>query len=251
MRGIARVAFGAFAALAVVSLASESATAQSKKPDYAAIIAAPDRTDADKKNDERREPVKMLAFTGVRPGWKVLDMAAGAGYSTEIMARGAAPNGTVYAQNPADLPDRPKQAYAERAKSPAMKNVTLLERPFDDPVPANVTNLNLITFFYGYHDTTYLPVDRAKMDKALFKALKPGGYLVIADYAAAAGAGTTVGKTFHRIEESTLKKEVEAAGFKLVAEGNFLRNPKDPHDMPIFRPQIPIDIFVVKFQKPK
>jgi len=248
MRGIAHALFGAtfFAACAL-----GAAAAQPAKPDYAAIINAPDRTEADKKNDERREPVKLLAFTGVRPGWKVLDMAAGAGYSTEIMARGAAPNGVVYAQNPADLPARAKDAYTERAKSPAMKNVTLLERPFDDPVPGNIRNLDLITFFFGYHDTTYLPVDRAKMDKAMLAALKPGGYLVIADYAAAKGAGTSVGKTFHRIEESALKKEVLAAGFKLVGEGKFLRNPKDPHDMPVFRPQIPIDIFVLKFQKPR
>lgn len=246
MRGFAHAAFGGFALLATLAACASMQSA----PDYAAIINAPDRTDADKKNDDRREPVKLLAFTGVRPGWKVLDMAAGAGYSTEIMARGAAPNGAVYAQNPADLPARAKEGFAARAKSPAMKNVTLLERPFDDPVPANVNNLDLITFFFGYHDTTYMPVDRAKMDKALFNALKPGGTLVIADYAAAAGAGATVGKTFHRIEENTLKSELQAAGFKLVDEGDFLRNPKDPHNMPVFRPEIPIDIFVVKFQKP-
>ncbi len=247
MRGTARAFLGA---LALAALAASCATAP-PPPDYAAIIAAPDRTDADRKNDDRREPVKLLAFTGVRAGWKVLDMAAGAGYSTEIMARGAAPNGTVYAQNPADLPARAKDGWTARMQHPAMKNVVLETRPFDDPMPANVNDLDLVTFFFGYHDTTYLPVDRAKMDKALFNALKPGGYLVIADYAAAKGAGTSVGKTFHRIEEDTLKSEVEAAGFKLVDEGNFLRNPNDTHDFIIFNPKIPIDIFVVKFQKPK
>ncbi len=66
-----------------------TARADAPPPDYAAIIAAPDRTDADRKNDARREAVKLLAFTGVLPGWKVIDMAAGAGYSTELMARGA------------------------------------------------------------------------------------------------------------------------------------------------------------------
>ena len=245
MRGFARALIGA-----VALTLSLGACASSPAPDYAAIINAPDRTEADKKNDDRREPVKLLAFTGVRSGWSVLDMSAGAGYSTEIMARAAAP-GAVYAQNPAGLPAGPKEAYAARAKTPAMKNVTLLERPFDDPVPANLTNLDLITFFFGYHDTTYLPIDRAKMNKAMFNALKPGGYLVVADYAAAQGAGATVGRTFHRIEESTLISEVQAAGFKRVDEGNFLRNPNDPHNMPIFRPQIPIDIFVLKFQKPR
>jgi predicted methyltransferase len=246
MRGFARAAFGGFALAAFLAACSS----MQSTPDYAAIIAAPDRTDADKKNDDRREPVKLLAFTGVRPGWKVLDMAAGAGYSTEIMARGAAPGGTVYGQNPADLPARAKDGFTARMQHPAMKSVVPETRPFDDPMPADVKDLDLVTFFFGYHDTTYLPVDRAKMDRALFSALKPGGYLVIADYAAAPGAGTSVGKTFHRIEESTLKSEVEAAGFKLVDEGNFLRNPADTHDFVIFNPKIPIDIFVVKFQKP-
>jgi predicted methyltransferase len=246
MRGIARAAFGA-CALAVTLAACAS---MQKPPDYAAIVAAPDRSDADRKNDARREPAKLLAFTGVRPGWKVLDMAAGGGYSTELMARGAAPGGVVYAQNPPGLLARAADAFAARAKMPAMKNVTELVRPFDDPVPANVNDLDLVTCVFGYHDTTYMPLDRAKMDRALFNALKPGGYLVIADYAAAPGAGTSVGKTFHRIEEATLEHEVEAAGFKRVDEGNFLRNPNDPHNFVIFNSKIPIDIFVLKFQKP-
>jgi predicted methyltransferase len=95
-----------------------------------------------------------------------------------------------------------------------------------------------------------LPVDRAKMDKALFNALKPGGYLVVADYAALPGAPVTTGKSFHRLDENIEKSEIEAAGFKLVDEGNFLRNPNDTHDFVIFHSKIPIDSFVIKFQKP-
>jgi len=131
-----------------------------------------------------------------------------------------------------------------------MKNVVHVIRPFDDPVPPDVGNLDLITIFYSYHDITYMPVDRMKMNHALFDALKPGGILLIADYAALPGTGTSVSKTLHRIDEDFLKQEVESAGFKLVEEGTFLRNPDDPKTMPIFRPQIPIDIFVLKFQKP-
>jgi predicted methyltransferase len=248
MRGIARVFV---AACALAFTLSACAPTPAPPPDYAAIIAAPDRSAADRKNDQRRDAVRLLAFTGVRPGWKVLDMAAGAGYSTELMARGVAPGGVVYAQNPPGLFPRAKDAFAARMKTPAMKDVVALTRAFDDPVPPEVKDLDLITFFFGYHDTTYMPIDRAKMDRALFDALKPGGHLVIADYAAAQGAGTTVGKKFHRIEEAALKREVEAAGFKLVDEGNFLRNPKDTHDFVIFNPKIPIDIFVVKFEKPR
>ena len=68
------------------------------------------------------------------------------------------------------------------------------------------------------------------MNKKLFAALKPGGILVIADHSAKPGDGVSVAKTVHRIEESTLRREVEAAGFKFVDEGDFLRHPEDTRD---------------------
>ena len=108
----------------------------------------------------------------------------------------------------------------------------------------------MITFLFFYHDTTYMNVDRAAMNKAMFAALKPGGTLVIADHAALPGQGTTVGKTLHRIEESTERQEIEAAGFKFVAEGNFWRNADDTKDYPSYKKDVPIDNFVLKFQKP-
>jgi predicted methyltransferase len=74
--------------------------------------------------------------------------------------------------------------------------------------------------------------------------------LIIADHSAKAGAGTTVGKTLHRIEESALRSEVEAAGFKLAASADFLRHPEDPRDERVFQPKVPVDEFVLKFQKP-
>jgi predicted methyltransferase len=225
--------------------------AKAQTPNYAAIVAAPDRSDADRETDKRRDPTELLAFTGARPGMKVLDMGAGAGYSTELLARAVAPNGKVWAQDAPEFAQRASEKFEARAKSPAMKDVARDIRPYDDPIGPDMQGLDLITFFFWYHDTTYMEVDRAKMDKALFNALKPGGYLVVADHSAKAGAGTSVGKTFHRIEEATVRKEVEAAGFKLVAEGNFLRDPKDPRDAPVFRPKVPVDEFVLKFQKPQ
>ena len=112
-----RAATGAILGMLAVALVA-TARADTPPPDYAAIIAAPDRTDADRKKDARREAVKLLAFTGVLPGWKVIDMAAGAGYSTELMSRGAAPDGIVYAQNPPDMRPAAKTDMDERMKHP-------------------------------------------------------------------------------------------------------------------------------------
>jgi predicted methyltransferase len=220
-------------------------------PDYAAAVAAPDRSDADRQTDQRRDPTQLLAFTGVRAGMKVLDMDAAAGYTTELLARVVGPGGVVYAQDPPDASERARERFEARLRNPVMKNVVHVARAFDDPVPPEVRDLDLITFFFGYHDVTFMPVDRAKMNRALFAALKPGGVLVIADHSAKAGEGVGVAKSLHRIEETTLLREVEAAGFRLADRGDFLRHPEDPRDAIVFRPKVPVDEFVLKFEKPQ
>jgi predicted methyltransferase len=235
--------------LTLAAALAAAAPAPSLAQDYAAIVAAPDRADGDRQTDQRRDPVKLLAFTGVRTGMTVLDVAAGGGYSTELMARAVGLGGKVYGQD-YETSARAKERFEARMKTDAMKNVVVLARPFDDPLPADVNNLDLVTFFFFYHDTTYMAVDRAVMNKKLFAALKPGGFLIVADHSAKAGAGTSVGKTLHRIEESALRSEVEAAGFKLVAEGDWLRHPEDTREERIFQPKVPVDEFVLKFQKP-
>jgi predicted methyltransferase len=236
------VALAAFAPLFMVP-------APSGAQDYAAIVAAPDRADGDRQTDQRRDPVKLLGFTGVKSGMTVLDMGAGGGYSTELMARAVGSGGKVYGQD-FETSARAKERFEARMKTDAMKNVVSVARPFDDPLPADVKRVDLITFFFFYHDTTYITVDRAAMNKKLFGALKPGGFLIIADHSAKPGAGTSVGKTLHRIEESALRGEVEAAGFKLVASGDWLRHPEDPRDERVFGSKVPVDEFVLKFQKP-
>src|SRR3954447_17470469 len=90
-----------FAAAALLAL-PQAGRAQSAA-DYQSVLAAPDRTDADKKTDQRRKPAEMLAFAGVKPGMTVLDMGADAGYSTELMARAVDPGGKVYAQQGPNL----------------------------------------------------------------------------------------------------------------------------------------------------
>src|SRR5882724_398852 len=232
---------GALVSLAI-SAPSGAFAQEAKAPDYEAIVASPDRTDGDRQADQRRQPAKMLAFTGVQTGMKVLDMEASAGYSTELLARAVGPTGTIYAQDSAAVIERfVKDKFDIRAQKPVMKNVVHVVRDFDDPIPPEVSNLDLITFFFAYHDITYMPVDRAVMNKKMFDALKPGGLLIIADHSAKAGDGVNVAKTLHRIEESVVRQEIEAAGFKLVEEANFLRNPEDPREAAVFRPQQPND----------
>ena len=104
------------AALLSACLAMTAATAQGRTPDCAAIVAAPDRTEADLQADKRRDPIKLLAFTGAHAGIKALDMGARGGYSTGLMARAVAPSGVVYGQNPADIGERTKTRFGSRGE---------------------------------------------------------------------------------------------------------------------------------------
>jgi predicted methyltransferase len=236
----ARVA--CFIALAILSFAAPGvAHAQN----YAAILAAADRSDADRQNDKRRDALKLLTFIGPKTGWMVLDMGAGAGYSTELMARSVAPGGKVWGQN-----DGASEKFEARLKTPAMGNAVAQVHSYNDPA-VGLPPLDLITFLFAYHDTTFMEVDRASMNKALFAALKPGGILVVADHSARPEDEAKVGKLYHRIAEATVRAEVEAAGFKYVESGDFLRNPDDPRTAIVFRSPIKVDEFVLKFQKPR
>ena len=147
--------------------------------------------------------------------------------------------------------ERIKDKFDIRAQNPAMKNIVHVIRNYDDPIPPDVGGLDLITFFFAYHDVTYMPADRAEMNRKMFAALKPGGLLVIADHSARPGDGINVAKTFHRIEESTLRQEIEAAGFKLVQpRRTSCVIPKTRATRAVFRPTVPVDEFVLKYQKP-
>jgi predicted methyltransferase len=240
----------------------------------AEILASPDRRPADRTNDTRRKPAEMLAFIGVRPGMVALDLSAGGGYTTELLARAVGPTGRVYGQSrprnpnapapaapeggaapsaaPRPAPPSSPVALAERAKNPAAANIVAVVRPFEDPVPPEVSpgSLDLATLIFNYHDLAWAGVDRAQMNRAVFAALKPGGVYVIADHSGRPGTGASEAGTLHRIEEAFLRKEVEAAGFRFAEQGNFLRNPNDPRDRNTPVPPQPKDQFVLKFVKP-
>ncbi len=255
------------------------------KDQIAAIIASPDRSAADRSNDLRRKPDQMLAFIGVRPGLVALDLSTGGGYTTELLARATGPGGRAYGQSqpprPAGAAPGPSvapegnsapqlpllqptagaapqvprrssaQALAERARTASLSNLFSVVRPFESPVPPELAGqVDLVTLMFNYHDLGHMGVDRAQMNAAVFAGLKRGGLYVIADHAGRPGTGISESGTLHRIEEAFLQKEVEAAGFKLVAHGDFLRNPSDPRDRNTPEPPQPKDEFVLKFVRP-
>jgi predicted methyltransferase len=209
---------------------------------YASVAADPKRSEADKKMDAKRHPVEFLQFTGVKPGMHVLDLAAGAGYTTELLALAVGPTGRVFAQTE-KLDPVLKQLAA------ALGNVTVVESGAQDPVPASARPLDMITIVLAYHDITYETVDRKIMNRELYDSLGPDGVLVVIDHSAKPGTGAADGKTLHRVDKELVKTELTDAGFHFDKQSNFLANPDDPRDQPFFKMTIPTDRFALRFTK--
>ncbi len=217
-----------------------------------AIVDAQDRSDADRQRDARRRPAELLAFAQIRPGARVADIGAGSGYTTELLVRAVGPEGVVYGHNePAVIEKYVGESWPARLAKPLNANVVRVDRGFDAPIPDEVGDLDLITMIYVYHDTPLYGVDRATMNANLYRALKPGGVLVIVDHHAVAGAPVDeTADSLHRIDEAAVKSDLEGAGFTLDASADFLAQPDDPRDQPFFKMEGPTDAFVHRWRKP-
>jgi predicted methyltransferase len=216
-------------------------------------VDAPDRSAADKELDAGRKPEQVLDFFGIKPGMKVADLSAGAGYTTEILARTVGPTGKVYSQN-GPFPERFKKAEeAWHARLKNLKNVVEVDKPFDAPdlLPVPPGSLDAVIINMSYHDLVGHKADRDTMNAEVMQALKPGGEYCVIDNSAQEGSGARDTTTLHRIDEHFVIKEVEKAGFKLAAASSALRNPNDDRTWFIFKHRGEQDRFMLKFVKPE
>ena len=231
MRAFPRVFLAVLAACASRTPSSGGAGASTRPALAQEIVAAPDRTERDRSMDEHRKPVPMLTFFEVAPGMRVAELGAGGGYSTELFARAVGPRGAVFAQDTPNW-DGPglRKVWEMRLARPALQNTTHVMRQWDEPLPPEANELDAVYSVAVYHDAIAEKQDTAKMNRAVFAALKRGGVYAIIDNSAAAGSGRADAERLHRIDEQVVRDEVQQAGFKLVAEDRFLRNPNDPRD---------------------
>ncbi len=236
---------------------TNAAASSSASPDAQAIVAAADRDSGDKELDAGRRPAEMLTFYGVKPGMKLLEIAAAGGYTSEILGRAVGASGTVYAQNNAFILEKfADKTLSARLAKPVNKNIVKVVRELDDPIPPEAKDLDGVFIVLVYHDLFWLndhKIDRAKMNAAVFGALKPGGFYAIIDHSGRPGTGAKEVDTLHRIEEKVIREEVEKAGFKLAAEGDFLRHPEDTRDWdasPGGPKRGQTDRFALKYVKP-
>jgi predicted methyltransferase len=257
---IGLAALGAVGARQPAAAAEAGAPANSEGPPQisqaiTSAVNSPDRPAADKQLDASRHPGQILAFFGITPGMKVADLWAGGGYTTELLARVVGPNGKVYSQNGPFPPafKKGEEAWKERLKEPGMSNVVELSKPFDKPddiLPVPPESLDAVIIDMNYHDLVGRGYDRTRINAAVFRALKPGGFYGVIDNSAVPGSGARDANTLHRIDEAFETNEIKQAGFRLVAVSAVLRNPKDDRTWFVMKHRGEQDRFVLKFVKP-
>ena len=244
-------------------LHAQTSSAQAYVTDAVSDSARPA---ADRQLDNDRKPAALIAFAGVKPGDNVADVMPGGGYFTRIFSKVVGAKGHVYAIVPESYatkasPERLKSIRALVADPAFSGNTSLDIRPYDRlDVGAP---LDVVWTSQNYHDVygavsvfsvngSTGPEQAAKLDAAVFKALKPGGVFIVIDHAAEPGSGGRDANTLHRIDPAVVIAQVKAAGFVLEARSEWLSNSQDRHDKAVFAPEIKghTDKFVLKFRKP-
>lgn len=216
---------------------------------FAAALADPRRPEADRARDEARHPAEIMAFAGITPGQRIADVGPGGGYYTRLFAVAVGEGGRVYG---IDRPNTPERRRAILDVAPAYANISVVQQGYQGwtvPEPLDTIFISQI-----YHDF-FLPqlnVDAAQINRDMFAALKPGGAVILIDHAAVDGSDMSAPASLHRIDQASVRRQLEAAGFVYDGETDVLRNPADNRTIQVFEGDIRghTDQFAMRFRKP-
>ena len=202
---------------------------------------------------------ELIRFARIEAGATVIDVYPGDGEWARLFSDIVGPEGRVYSFVPAEVAhfeSDPLGRMRTLAQAPGRANVEAVSADLvampEVTQPADVLWLHL--FYHDLHTALIQArgATAAQFNRAVFERLKPGGFYVIVDHAAAAASGTSNTQALHRIDPATVREEVEAAGFVLDGQSSMLADKDDPHTVKVFDPAIKgrTDRFVYRFVKP-
>ena len=251
-----------FTIIAAVACLAMPGIAPAAPADVEAALAHADRTDADREQDEARQPVRVLGFLGLEAGDRVFDFIAAGGYYSELMARAVGPDGFVMAQNSPRLIEQfnGRDGIVARGYGTRIPNSVSYEYEVDaisfEPASIDFALFNLVfhdLWFVSAEDAPMLSENPAAFLSALYAGMSPGGIVGIVDHVGLAGSDPAAETArAHRIDPAVIRSMMTEAGFVLEEEADFFRNPEDDHQLLVFDPGIrgQTDRVVYRFRKP-
>lgn len=253
---------GIYGVLACAVLASLGclATPNSRAADlYDAAVQHTGRPAADLERDKLEHPADILRLSGIKPGMRVADVLAGAGYYSELLSYVVGPKGHVLLLNNTAYDKWSDGGWEKRLADNRLPNVE--HRTVDlEHLDLPDRSLDALILVKVYHDLYWVDTEPntpwPKMNTStvldqLARVLKPGGILLVEDHSAKPGTGSAAASTLHRIDEAYTVSDFEKRGFKLVGRSDVLRRPDDQRTLVSYtKPGLgKTDRFVLIFRK--
>ncbi len=168
------------------------------------IRNAAQESDRARKRDQWQRPGEVIDGLGVKSGDRVADIGCGFGYFTFRLATQVGAEGKVYA---VDLDEKAIAKVRERKEREKIEQVEPILSDSDNPRLPD--NLDAVLIVDSYHEFR----DYDKMMQAVFRALKPGGRLVIIDGEASSDRPRTEYHRLHSIPAALVREEVARHNF--------------------------------------
>jgi predicted methyltransferase len=226
----------------LITLAATAASALD--PDTAAALDAAltgeHRSAKNRARDEFRHPKATLEFFGLRSDMNVVELWAGGGWYTEILAPVLRDSGrlvvTTYGatEDPEAYRSRSHRTLLEKIESrPAIFDRVEVSAfwPPEHEAMAEAGSADLVVTFRNVHSMTRRGQQEAVF-AAAFAALRPGGVLGVVQHRAPEGVDPIKNADKGYLPESFVIGLAEAAGFRLDARSEINANPKDTRDHP-------------------
>ncbi len=162
----------------------------------------------DPSRDAWQQPKEVIQALAISLGSRVADLGAGGGYFTWRLAEAVGPEGKVYA---VDVDDTALRVIEQEMVQRGVANVEVIRAtPTDARLP--VAGVDLIFTCNTYH---HFP-DRTAYFQSLARALRPSGRIAVIEYK---DSGWLFG---HATPKETVLRDMEAAGYRLIREFDFL-----------------------------
>ena len=204
----------------------------------AAALAGAHRSDEHRGRDAHRHPAETLAFFGVTPEMRVVEVWPGGGWYSEILAPLVRDRGTLIAAgyDPEDTGRRGgyERAYREKlAERPEVydqiEHVVFTGDALMTDVPD--ASVDAVLVFRAVHNMVRDGNVPAYFN-AMARVLKPGGVLGIVAHRMPEGLDVPNDGSAGYLTEASVIAFAEAAGFTLAERSEINANPQDTHVHP-------------------